>query len=179
MDSHEQSRFERLVLYHLDAANNLARYLTGNAVDADDVVQETFLRALRHFHGFAGDDARAWLLVIVRNASYDFLRKHSRGKFVSIDDVPESSSALSTDSSAQNIEQQLDWARVEQAMQSLPVEFREVIVLREIEGLSYAEIGEITGIAAGTVMSRLSRARKRLKAILAPQGSAASEAEAV
>ncbi|MEP6766371.1 MAG: sigma-70 family RNA polymerase sigma factor [Gemmatimonadaceae bacterium] len=176
MDPAEQSRFERLVLCHLDAAHNLARYLTGDAADADDVVQETFLRALRHFHGFAGDDARAWLLVIVRNTSYDFLRKKMRGRFVSIDEVPDL--AISDDSHATNVDQQLDWARVAQAMQSLPLEFREVIVLREIEGLSYAEIGEITGIAAGTVMSRLSRARKRLKSILAQKQSASSDREA-
>lgn len=167
MDPADESRFERAVLRHLDAAHKLARYLTGNAADADDVVQETFLRALRHFHGFAGDDARTWLLIIVRNVSYDFLRKNRHGRFISIDDVPETG-ALSTQPS-DVVEQQLDWTRVEEAMQLLPVEFREVIVLREVEGLSYAEIGEITGIAAGTVMSRLSRARKRLKSMLAPQ----------
>lgn len=170
MDPAEQSRFERVVLRHLDAAHNLARYLTGNAGDADDVVQETFLRALRHFRGFAGDDARGWLLTIVRNVSYDFLRKNRRERFVSIDDVPEVS-ALTVESPSSAVEQQLDWARVEEAMQSLPVEFREIIVLREIEGLSYAEIGEITGIAAGTVMSRLSRARKRLKTMLTSHSS--------
>lgn len=169
MDPAEESRFERAVLRHLDAAHKLARYLTGNAADADDVVQETFLRALRHFHGFAGDDARTWLLIIVRNVSYDFLRKYRHGRFVSIDDVAEVS-ALSTQPS-DIVEQQLDWSRIEEAMQSLPVEFREVIVLREVEGLSYAEIGEITGIAAGTVMSRLSRARKRLKTMLASRDS--------
>ena len=170
MDPADESRFERVVLRHLDAAHNLARYLTGNAVDADDVVQETFLRALRHFHGFAGDDARSWLLVIVRNVSYDFLRQNRGGRFVSIDDVPEGR-ALSIESPSTVIEQQLDWTRIEAAMQSLPVEFREVIVLREVEGLSYAEIGEITGIAPGTVMSRLARARKRLKTMLAAHPS--------
>lgn len=155
------------MLRHLDAAHNLARYLTGNAVDADDVVQDTFLRALRHFHGFAGDDARAWLLTIVRNVSYDFLRQNRRGRFVSIDDLPDGV-ALSIEHPSAIIDQQLDWTRMEEAMQLLPPEFREVIVLREIEGLSYAEIGAITGIAAGTVMSRLSRARKRIRTILAP-----------
>lgn len=170
MDPAEHSRFERLVLRHLDAAHNLARYLTGNAPDADDVVQETFLRALRHFHGFSGDDARAWLLTIVRNASYDFLRTHRSGRFVSIDDVPEVR-ALQIDSASAAVDQQLDWTRVEAAMQSLPIEFREIIVLREVEGLSYAEIGAITGFAAGTVMSRLSRARQRLKVMLAPHRS--------
>jgi RNA polymerase sigma-70 factor (ECF subfamily) len=174
MDPAEQSRFERVVLRHLDAAHNLARYLTGNAGDADDVVQETFLRALRHFHGFAGDDARGWLLTIVRNVSYDFLRKNRRERFVSIDDVPEVS-ALTVESPSNAVEQQLDWTRIEEAMQSLPVEFREIIVLREVEGLSYAEIGEITGIAAGTVMSRLSRARKRLKTMLTPHDSSDGE----
>lgn len=172
MDPSDQSRFERLVLRHLDAAHNLARYLTGNAVDADDVSQESFLRALRHFHGFEGDDARAWLLTIVRNVSYDFLRQNRRGRFVSIDDLPDGV-ALRIEHPAAIIDQQLDWTRIEEAMQILPPEFREVIVLREIEGLSYAEIAAITGIAAGTVMSRLSRARKRIRTILAPHSSSA------
>lgn len=165
------------MLRHLDAAHNLARYLTGNAVDADDVVQDAFLRALKHFHGFSGADARSWLLVIVRNVSYDFLRANRHGRLVSIEDVPEIANALRADDSVALVDQQLDWTRVEHAMQQLPVEFREVIVLREIEGLSYAEIGVITGIAAGTVMSRLSRARLRLRALLAPAGSAKSALE--
>ena len=177
MDAAEHTRFEQLVLCHIDAAHNLARYLTGNAVDADDVVQETFLRALRHFHGFAGQDARPWLLVIVRNVSYDFLRKNRRERFVSVDDVPETTTALSVESAAHAVDQQLDWARVEVAMQQLPDEFREVIVLREIEGLSYAEIGEVTGVAAGTVMSRLSRARKRLGVLLSPKHATAPNLE--
>ncbi|MEP6833498.1 MAG: sigma-70 family RNA polymerase sigma factor [Gemmatimonas sp.] len=177
MDTANQSRFEQLVLRHLDAAHNLARYLTGNDADADDVVQEAFLRALRHFHTFSGEDARAWLFVIIRHASYDLLRQQSRGRFVAIDDVPETVSAMSVESPSVAIDQRLDWSRVEQAMQSLPVEFREVIVLREVEGLSYAAIGEITGIAAGTVMSRLSRARKRLHVLLAPSRSASSDRE--
>jgi RNA polymerase sigma factor (sigma-70 family) len=106
----------------------------------------------------------------VRNVSYDFLRANRHGRFTSIDDVAEVR-ALSIESPSDVIEQRLDWTRIEEAMQSLPVEFREVIVLREVEGLSYAEIGEVTGIAAGTVMSRLSRARKRLRTLLAPHRS--------
>ena len=171
MEPAECARFETLVLRHLDAAHNLARHLTGNSTDADDVVQESFLRAIRHFRGFVGDDARAWLLVIVRNVSYDFLKSSARTRFISIDDTPEIASTLSAEDSQAHFEKQLDWARIEHAMQSLPVEFREVIVLREVEELSYAEIAAITGLAAGTVMSRLSRARRRLRTLLASLNS--------
>jgi len=158
--------FEETVLPHLDAAYNLARWLTRNERDADDVVQESFLRALRHFKSFKGGDARPWLLAIVRNTYYTWL-KHNR--------LPEEEILLdeakhphSDDSS--NPEQLLlrerDRQILRSALRRLPPEFLEVIVLREFEELSYKQIAEVIHVPSGTVMSRLARARRRLAAII-------------
>jgi RNA polymerase sigma-70 factor (ECF subfamily) len=167
MEPADFARFDAAILPHLDAAHNLARHLTGSASDADDVVQDACLRALRHFGGFIGTDGRAWFLTITRNAAYDFGKRFHADRFIPLDDVPEdvvgSIAEDVTDVGAHGI----DWQQLDAAVQSLPAEFREVIVLREVEGLSYAEIANIAGIPMGTVMSRLARARRRLRTLLA------------
>jgi RNA polymerase sigma-70 factor (ECF subfamily) len=155
--------FDRTFLPHLDAAYNLARLLMRNAEDAEDVVQEAYLRALRAFSSFRGETSRSWLLAIVRNTSFTWLRNNrSRGhtefqeeQHVSRDVDPETQSMRCERTRA-----------VEQCVEQLPSDFREVFVLREMEALSYREIAAITGVPAGTVMSRLARARARLAGCL-------------
>jgi RNA polymerase sigma-70 factor, ECF subfamily len=155
--------FEQAVLPHLDAAYNLARWLIRNPADAEDVVQEACLRALRFFDGFRGGDSRAWLLKIVRNTSYSWVRKN-RPTDLS-DEFDET--VHSSESPQQDAETQLvfraESERVRTALETLPVALREVLVLREIEELSYREISNVTGVPMGTVMSSLSRARQRLR----------------
>jgi RNA polymerase sigma-70 factor (ECF subfamily) len=165
----------RLVL-HLDAAYNLARWLTRNDLDAEDVVQEAYLRAFTYLRSFQGGDGKAWLLTIVRNTYYSWL-KHNRvhEPMVSFDEEfhgvrPETTSQETT---------VLDHEReriLKQAMDDLPAQYREVLVLREIEGLSYQEVANTVGVPIGTVMSRISRARKRLHQRLGvPAGGARLE----
>ena len=156
-------RFEHAMLPHLDAAHNLARWLTGNSEDARDVVQDAFLRALTFFDGFHGDDGRGWLLTIVRNSCYDFLRKNRRltemlGEADEVERAPDSM----PDPEALQL-RDADQRRVREGIESLPAEYREVVVLRELEGMSYKQIAQVTGVPMGTVMSRLARARKRLE----------------
>jgi RNA polymerase sigma-70 factor (ECF subfamily) len=160
------SHFEQKVLPHLNAAYNLARWLTRNEHDAEDVVQDAYLRALRFFDGFRGDDARAWLLTIVRNVCYDFLRRHrsqeltdafDEGIHTVVDEQPTPEALLL---------RRADQAKVRRALEALPLAWREVIVLRELEGLSYKEIADVAGIKIGTVMSRLARSRARLQQLL-------------
>lgn len=154
--------FEEAVLPHLDAAYNLARWLTRNEHDAQDVVQEAFLRAFRFFGGFHGANARAWLLTIVRNTCYTWLRQNRSPELPA--DFDEFIREKESDEPDPETQQVLK-ARaqlVNSAIEKLPVEFREVMVLRELEDLSYKEIAVITSIPIGTVMSRLARARKRL-----------------
>lgn len=164
MDERERlSLFEQQVLPHLDAAHNLARWLTGNEHDAQDVAQESFLRAFRHFESFRGENSRAWLLTIVRNTFYNWLRDNRQPAVVgSIEEE-----ALAVEDVSVNPEKLLlriaDAETIRQAIAGLPVEFREIIILREMEGFDYKEIAEITDTPIGTVMSRLSRARKRLQ----------------
>ncbi len=159
----ETERVERALLPHLDAAYNLARWLIGNEHDAEDAVQEAYLRAVRFFGSFRGGDGRGWLLAIVRHACYDWLRQH-RAEHPT---TPFEEELHSPDDGAWNPERLLlqgaDAALVRAALEALPVDSREVLVLRELEGLSYKEIAEIAGIPVGTVMSRLSRARSRLQ----------------
>jgi RNA polymerase sigma factor (sigma-70 family) len=154
--------FEEAVLPHLDAAYNLARWLTRNEDDAQDVVQEAYLRALRFFAGFRGSDAKAWLLTIVRHTCYTWIKRRKSPQIVC--DFDEAVYARESDEPDPETVQLMKAQRqlVSEAIEQLPVEFREVVVLRELEELSYKEISAVTGIPIGTVMSRLARARKRL-----------------
>ena len=158
--------FEEAVLPHLDAAYNLARWLARNEEDAQDIVQEAYLRAFRFFPAFRGGDPHSWIMKIVRNTCYTWLNENRplRGALEFDENV------FSPDSRGPNPEEfvlQGDSSTlVRKALQKLPTNFREVLVLRELEGMSYKEIAEITGMAAGTVMSSLSRARNRFRQAL-------------
>jgi RNA polymerase sigma-70 factor (ECF subfamily) len=158
--------FEEVVLPHLDAAFNYARWLTKNDADAEDVVQDAYVRALRFFSSLRGEDARAWLLTIVRNTWYGrFPRRAGLDVTTGADDSPENRADGGPDPEAQMIQQQTV-EQVRRALETLPADFREMLVLRELEGLSYKEIAAIVGIPIGTVMSRLARARERLADVL-------------
>jgi RNA polymerase sigma-70 factor, ECF subfamily len=166
LDPATAARFEQTALPHLDAAYTLARHLLRNEQDAEDVVQEAFLRAIRHFDGYRGGDMRAWLLTIVRRACYTWLRRTRAGRETAeFDETIHHAPAVVDDPEAQALQGALREA-LAQAIAELPVEFREVIVLRDVQGLSYAQIAEVAGIPIGTVMSRLSRARQRLQRAL-------------
>jgi RNA polymerase sigma-70 factor, ECF subfamily len=164
-DSQDRLRYEMLVLPHLDAAFNLARWLVRSGPDAEDIAQEALLRSYRFFPGFHGGDARSWLLQIVRNACYTWLDKNRRERSVS-EFNEEQHLHPSPSPEAQAIVAE-DRERLTAALESLPLHFREVIVLRELEGCSYKEIATITSIPIGTVMSALSRARRQLQLALA------------
>jgi RNA polymerase sigma-70 factor (ECF subfamily) len=156
-------RFEQVVLPHLDAAYNLARWLTRSPADAEDVVQEACVRALRFFDGFRGGDSRAWLLKIVRNTCYSWVRKNRPAELSDeFDETVHSGEGPQQDAEAKLVSR-ADSEQVKKALAALPVASREVLVLREIEGLSYKEISDVTGVPMGTVMSSLSRARQRLR----------------
>jgi RNA polymerase sigma factor (sigma-70 family) len=156
-------RFERTVLPHLDAAYNLARWLTRSEHDAQDVVQEAYLRAFQFFGGFHGTDGRAWLLAIVRNTCYTWLQQNrGRSTTVTFDETIHSSADMSIRPDRALLQGE-DRQLIRQALEELPLEFREVLVLRELEGLSYKAIAEIVGAPLGTVMSRLARGRERLE----------------
>jgi RNA polymerase sigma-70 factor (ECF subfamily) len=163
----EAARFEEAILPHLDAAHNLARWLARNKQDAEDIVQEACLRAFRFFPGFRGGDARSWLLKIVRNTCYTWMRTRRPMQ----DAVEFDETVFAPDVEALDPEKELlqndQSALVRKALEKLPVKYREVLVLRELEGMSYKEIANITGLPAGTVMSSLSRARESLRDILA------------
>jgi RNA polymerase sigma-70 factor (ECF subfamily) len=170
VDESERSKlFEQTVLPHLDAAYNLARWLAGNDHDAQDVAQEASLRAFRFFGNFRGDNARAWLLTIVRNTFYTWLRKNR---------PPEKTVEINEETlDIEDISANADSARppfadagaVRRAIADLPVEFREIVILREMEGFSYKEIADVAEVPIGTVMSRLARARKLLQKRLAAE----------
>lgn len=165
--------FEQLILPHLDDAYTLARYLLRDAHDAQDVVQDAALRAFRYFDSYRGGDPRAWFLAIVRNCCHTAQRQHGALRTISLADahaeVPQESYA--TDESAVGASERENLERI---MAELPIEFREVLVLRELQELSYAQIGEVLGVPIGTVMSRLSRARKRVAARLGGHAKEAS-----
>jgi RNA polymerase sigma-70 factor (ECF subfamily) len=157
---------EQTLLPHLDAAYNLARWLTRDARDAEDVVQEAYLRALKHFDTFKGDDARPWLLRIVRNTYYTWIQRNrvkaattpfDEEEDIHISDAPDPEMVLLKET---------DKKLVRRALRKLPTEFLEVIVLREFEELSYKQIAETIQVPVGTVMSRLARARGRLAQII-------------
>jgi RNA polymerase sigma-70 factor (ECF subfamily) len=162
-------RFEQTVMPHLDAAYNLARWLTRNKADAEDVVQEAYLRAIRFFDGFRGGDSRAWILKIVRNTCYSRARKS--GGEGSREEFDETVHSSDLDGGRGNAESKLvadeESARVRRALEELPAAYREVLVMREIEGLSYKEIADVMGVPMGTVMSSLSRARQKMREQLA------------
>ena len=159
LDVQERARFEQLVLPHLDAAFNLARWLLRKREDSEDVAQEAVLRAYRFFRGFHGGDARAWLLQIVRNTCYTWLEKNRPVELMTeFDEELHPQASVSPEALAiagDNRE------RLSRALETLPPRFREVLVLRELEGCSYKEIATITAIPIGTVMSALARARQR------------------
>jgi RNA polymerase sigma-70 factor (ECF subfamily) len=152
-----------VVLPHLDSAYNLARWLTGNEHDAEDVVQDAYLRAAKFFDSFRGGDARPWLITIVRRTCYDWLaRNRSHQPLTVFNEEIHSDSGDSLDP-AQLALRQENQQIIRRALAELPVEFREVLVLRELEGLTYKEIAAITNLPPGTIMSRLARARERLR----------------
>ena len=159
-------RFEEQISPHLKSAYNLAKWLTRRHEDAEDVVQEAFLRAFLAFESLRGGDAKPWLLTIVRNTSMTWLRRnrHSRAT-VAFEETIESPSEPSP-GPEEVLLMSCDREQVRQALEQLPLDFREAVVLREMEGLSYREIATTIGIPLGTVMSRLSRGRECLKRIL-------------
>lgn len=159
--------FEQAVMPHMDAAYNLARWLTRNDHDAEDLAQEAYLRAFKALEALRGADGRTWLLTIVRNTCYTWLRQNRWRDLTTVFDE-EMHSEESVSSNPETILfQGADKERIQQAVEELPLEFREVLILREIEGMSYKEIATVAGIPAGTVMSRLARARKQLQHRLA------------
>jgi RNA polymerase sigma-70 factor (ECF subfamily) len=159
-----RERFEQAVLPHLDAAYNLARWLTRNEQDAQDVTQESFLRAFRFFAGYQGGNMRAWLLTIVRNTCYTWLRQNRPPDSAVEFDEEIHSEELSGGADAETqILAKADQETVHRALEELPEIFREVLVLREMEGMSYKEIADVASVSMGTVMSRLARARTRLR----------------
>jgi RNA polymerase sigma-70 factor, ECF subfamily len=163
--------FEQEILPHLDAAYNLARWLTRNEQDAQDAVQEAYLRAFRFFPGFRGGNARVWLMKIVRNACYSWLRVNRPLQQASEFDefyFPPDSGVLNPE---QVVLRNDNVMFVRKALATLPPHFREVLILRELEGMSYREIADITGMPAGTVMSSLSRARGCLRDTLTALGN--------
>ncbi|WP_309476976.1 RNA polymerase sigma factor [Trinickia acidisoli] len=177
-DEHNEAersrRFQQLALPHLDAAYNLARWLSGNAADADDIVQEAFVRAFRFFATFRGENARPWLLAIVRRTWYTEWQRRTHSREVApLDDEFDETSLFDQTASAyadpQTLLLQGEHARlVHEALARLPVEFREVLILRELEDMSYRDIAVVADLPIGTVMSRLARGRRKLAALLAP-----------
>jgi len=164
---HELASFEAMMLPHMDAAHNLARWLLRNEQDAQDIVQEAYLRAFKSFSGFHGSNGRAWLLTIVRNTAYTLLKKNHAVDLTTPFDEEIHASGRESVSPAAILEHAEDAELIKNAMDELPAEFREILTLRHQESLSYNEIGEILKIPVGTVMSRLARARAKLKEYLA------------
>ncbi len=173
----DRARFQSVVMPHLADAYALARWLTGDRTDAEDVVQEACLRAFRGIAGFAGVNARAWLLTIVRHTAYTWLTKNRSAALVMVDDLAAveerqaGHGGTNCDAGAQTPEAALiakaDAARLQSAIAALPLPFREALVLRDLQGLDYREIAEVLKVPIGTVMSRLARARARLIADIA------------
>ena len=175
MDQRERlNDFERIMLPHLDAAYNLARWLVRNPSMAEDVVQEAFLRAQKYFASFRGGSGRTWLLQIVRNVSFSHLNSQRSRMEVGFSEVADEEEDVDLDvpdpgagPEATAMHRQ-ELRRVDQVLKSLPVKLRECVVLRELEDLSYKDIAQITGVPIGTVMSRLSRGRRALSKAALP-----------
>jgi len=165
----ELASFEETMLPHLDAAHNLPMWLLRNEQDAQYVVQEAYLRAVKSFGGFHGSNGRAWLLTIVRNTSYTLLKKNRAVDLTTTFDEEIHASDHESVSPAAILERAEDAELIGKAMDELPAEFREILILRHQQDLSYKEIGEILRIPPGTVMSRLARARAKLREYLAAQ----------
>jgi RNA polymerase sigma factor (sigma-70 family) len=168
-----EERFQAMVLPHLDSAFNLARWLTRSSQEAEDIVQEAYLRAFKFFDGFHGEDGRAWMLGIVRNTFYTWYQQNkAQARNTRFEDelhgvhLEDAADTHEHDPELQLIQKD-NRRELQQALEALSVEFREVIVLRELEDLSYKQIAGIVGIPIGTVMSRLGRGRKQLAEILA------------
>ena len=170
-DDENWRRFQLLALPHMDAAYNLARWLTHNDHDAQDVVQEALVRAMRYMGGFRGDNARAWLLQIVRHACFSWLKENRPAQRIFLDDDDDSVhqiAAPATDEPQSVALRKADRLQINQALAALPVVYREVLVLRELEDFSYNDIARIADIPVGTVMSRLARARGLMREALMP-----------
>jgi RNA polymerase sigma factor (sigma-70 family) len=168
----DNARFRSIVMPHIDDAYRLAYWLTGNRTDAEDVVQDASLRAFRAIREFAGGSPRSWLLTIVRNTAYSWLRKNRPATVVTVEDL-EAVELQQTNPGEPNSETpeaaliaKVDTEQLRAAIAALPTPFRETLVLRDIEGLDYREIAETTEVPMGTVMSRLARARRRLMVTL-------------
>ncbi len=167
MDENEKrARFEECIMPHLDSAYNLARWLCGKEQDADDIVQDAFLRAYKFFGGFRGGDAHAWILHIVRNTFYDWLHEHRHEQQSSEFDENLHSGAAHSDAPDAALMRKSDADLLREGMGRLPLEFREILVMRELEGFSYNQIAEVAGLPMGTVMSRLARAREELRRLV-------------
>ena len=169
-----KARFVKVVMPYLDDAYGLARWVTGNSADAEDVVQEACLRALLGIDGFSGGNSRAWVLTIVRNAAYDWLRKNRSPTIVHVDDLEAiervaDDAATAGDNPEAALIARADEEGLRTAIAKLPAVFRDTIVLRDVQGLDYREIATITGVPIGTVMSRLARARRRVIEMLGAQ----------
>jgi RNA polymerase sigma-70 factor, ECF subfamily len=164
-------RFELLALPHLDAAYNLARWLAGNPTDAEDVVQDAYLRAYRYFDAFQGGNFRVWLLTIVRNAFVTWVKENRSGRIVFVPDTPLAETADNEETAWGSkprdpevlLMDSIDSQTLNRLMEKLPSDYREVLLLREVEDLAYKEIADVLGVPMGTVMSRLSRARLALR----------------
>jgi RNA polymerase sigma-70 factor (ECF subfamily) len=166
MAAPQTERFDAVILPHVDAGYTLACYLLRDEHDAQDVVQDAALRAFRYFDSYRDGDARAWFLAIVRNCCLTWQRRHRNDRLT----VPLASEHASAarelrETDARAIEAS-ERAAINRAVAELPAEFREIIILREVQGMSYAEISTVVGVPIGTVMSRLSRARRRLASVL-------------
>jgi len=179
IENDRNSRFSEVVLPHLSDALTTALWLTGDRADAEDVVQEACLRAFRAIATFSGGNTRAWVLAIVRNTAYSWLQKNRRSELIPVDDL-DAEERVQAERGA-NIEELIsvnqeadliaraDEAHLREEIEKLPAEFREALVLRDIQGLEYREIAEITSVPVGTVMSRLARARRRLVTALSQE----------
>jgi RNA polymerase sigma-70 factor (ECF subfamily) len=159
-------QFDTLIMPHLDDAYTLACYLLRNEHDAQDVVQDASLRAFRYLDGYRGGDARAWFLAIVRNCCLTWQRRHRHDSLSTPLEAHHASAVSESRAADARAIEDSDRNAINRAVAELPVEFREVIILREVQGMAYADISTVVGVPIGTVMSRLSRARKRLASIL-------------
>jgi RNA polymerase sigma-70 factor (ECF subfamily) len=161
----QRERFEQTILPHLDAAYNLARWLVRNPSDAEDLVQEAMLRAVRFFGGYRGGDARSWLLAIVRRCCFTWLSRHRAADLAEEFDEKTHTTAPPPNPESLSVAGD-EAARLHRALEQIPAVFREAVVLRELEEMSYKEIAEVAGVSIGTVMSRIARGRERLREVL-------------